>query len=245
MEGPMLPDSPLKRQFRPRLIPTLVTLPLLALMVWASFWQYGRAMEKKALDEQFEQSTNQISELPNALEGHRYQRIVIHGRPIADTQVLLDGMTHEGQVGYRVLLPVELADGRWVLVDRGFIAASANRSVLPNVLYDLPPKAIGEFRGRLADLPKPGVTLTPSAEIGWPRRMLYPNFDELSAVLNHPVVPAILLLDQTEPQGFVRDWHPGGMSVERHLAYAIQWAAMALALLVLFAVSQRQVVENK
>lgn len=236
----MLPESPGQRQFRPRLIPTLIVLPLLAIMIWASHWQYTRAQDKKALDEQFEHSTSVLTNLPYSIEKHRFERVRISGVAMPDTQILLDGMTHSGQVGYRVLMPVELSDGRWLLIDRGFVEGGSDRKVLPNVQFEGFKNTPQSFTGRLDDLPKPGVVMAPSTEFGWPRRVLYPDFNQLTTILNHPLVPMVVLLDPSEPQGFVRDWHPGGMSVERHLAYAFQWAGLALALLALFVVSQRR-----
>ena len=236
----MLPESTLQRQFRPRLIPTLLTVPLLVIMIWASHWQYTRAQDKKALDEKFEHASVVLSELPTSLDGHRFERVKIHGQAMPDTQILLDGMTHAGQVGYRVLIPIELEDGRWLLVDRGFIDGGSDRRLLPNVRFEAVKGLSQSFVGRIDDLPKPGVMMAPSGEFGWPRRVLYPDFKQLSTILNHSLIPMVLLLDSSQPQGFIRDWHPGGMSVERHLAYSFQWAGLALALFSLYVVSQRR-----
>ena len=43
--------------------------------------------------------------------------------------------------------------------------------------------------------------------------------------------------DSAEPDGFVRDWKPSGLTPERHLGYAFQWFALALTLAVLVLVS--------
>jgi surfeit locus 1 family protein len=45
-----------------------------------------------------------------------------------------------------------------------------------------------------------------------------------------------VLLDPQAPDGYVRDWHPPGMSPARHWSYAIQWWSFAALALVLWGV---------
>jgi surfeit locus 1 family protein len=49
-------------------------------------------------------------------------------------------------------------------------------------------------------------------------------------------LPAVLLLDPDQPDGFVRDWPrpTGGLAPALHLGYALQWFAFALIALVLW-----------
>jgi surfeit locus 1 family protein len=63
--------------------------------------------------------------------------------------------------------------------------------------------------------------------------------NELSAALARPLEPRIVLLDASEPDGYVRDWHPPGMQPIRHWAYAIQWWAFAVVTLIFWAVVSR------
>jgi cytochrome oxidase assembly protein ShyY1 len=46
----------------------------------------------------------------------------------------------------------------------------------------------------------------------------------------------MLLLDPGAADGYVRDWQPPGLAPARHWAYAIQWWAFALTLIVLWIV---------
>ena len=57
---------------------------------------------------------------------------------------------------------------------------------------------------------------------------------DLASALGHPLASRQLLLNAGEPQGYVRDWHPGGIGPERHLSYAIQWWGFAALALVLY-----------
>ena len=142
-------------------------------------------------------------------------------------------MTHDGRVGYRVLTPLRTSLGL-VLVDRGWIAAPARREELP----DLPVTAeVRVVTGRIDDLPRAGIELKTSDGVGWPRRLSYPDLSALRRIYAAPVAPSIILLDAAAPDGFLRDWRPGGLPPERHFGYAVQWYGLSLALLVLFLVA--------
>ena len=44
----------------------------------------------------------------------------------------------------------------------------------------------------------------------------------------------VLLLDKDQPGGFVREWNPVVVGPERHVGYAVQWFALAAALVILY-----------
>jgi len=55
--------------------------------------------------------------------------------------------------------------------------------------------------------------------------------------LAHTLVhdPLVLLLDETDPGGFVREWKPVyGITPDKHRAYAAQWFTLALVLLLIY-----------
>jgi len=218
------------RVFVPRLVPTLLLLPALAGLVALGQWQLGRAAEKRALEAAFARGDDAPAALPAAPDAAaRYLRVDARGHYLATRQFLLDNITQGGVVGYRVLTPLECDDGVLLLVDRGWVAAGANRARLPDI-------AVGdgerEVTGRLDLPPQAGIRLAATAESGWPRRMSFPRTEALAAALGRPVYPRLLLLDPAAPDGYLRVWRPGGMPPERHLGYAVQWFALALTLLI-------------
>ena len=46
-----------------------------------------------------------------------------------------------------------------------------------------------------------------------------------------------MLLDAAEPDGFARNWSPGEFPPVRHIGYAVQWFGLALALAVIYVVT--------
>jgi surfeit locus 1 family protein len=68
----------------------------------------------------------------------------------------------------------------------------------------------------------------------------FPSHAELAQLLNESSWTAateLILLDPGEPDGFVRTWAPPGFPPIRHLGYAVQWFGLALALLVIYVVT--------
>jgi cytochrome oxidase assembly protein ShyY1 len=47
----------------------------------------------------------------------------------------------------------------------------------------------------------------------------------------------LVLLDPGEPDGYVRHWTAPGFPPMRHIAYAVQWFALALTLAVIYVVT--------
>ena len=60
----------------------------------------------------------------------------------------------------------------------------------------------------------------------------YPRLAERLSELS--LVPATVRLGSDQPHGYVRAWPGPPMSADKHTAYAVQWFAMAGAVLILF-----------
>jgi surfeit locus 1 family protein len=228
-----------KRSFAPPIWAVGVTAFGLAVFVSLGCWQLGRAQQKQALFDAFTSGSEDtvdaagrgFDELP------RYQRVRLRGTYDSTRQILLDNMpSATGRPGYRVVTPLERADGRgWVLVDRGWVSLGVTRDDLPDVAVDPGER---ELAGTLDELPIPGVRVGPAAApgaAGWPRVLLFPTEADVESTLGVEVESRIILLDAGVPDGFERKWRPAlGFGPERHLGYAVQWFAFALVAIVLF-----------
>jgi surfeit locus 1 family protein len=229
------------RQFKPALLGTALALAGVALGVRLGMWQIDRALQKTALIAQFEKGAATTVDLDaaNGAALPRYQRVHFSGHYDARHQVLLDNMpSQQGQAGFRVLTPMELAGGGWLLVDRGWVPMGATRSELPAT--DVA-ETSREIFGRLDDLPEPGVRLSGQAADGlpttWPQVMNFPRHDDLERVLGRPLQARIVRLDAAQPDGYERAWTPSfGFGPQRHLGYAVQWFALAVAVVVIYLV---------
>ncbi len=205
----------------------------------AGMWQMDRAEQKQEIFAVFlaggsETVRNQLVTNEDA-DAAIYQRFSISGRYDGAHQVLLDNMMFDGHNGYQVLTPMRFGNEA-VLVNRGWVPANPDRSILPDISVDDRPRKI---TGRLNRLPRPGLRLDApdiAAEFPWPRRLLFPQAPELMTQIGYAVYSYQILLDPEITDGFVRDWTPQLMSPEKHLAYAIQWFLLGLTLLVIYCI---------
>jgi len=132
-----------------------------------------------------------------------------------------------------VLTPLMTVFGP-VLVNRGWLPASADRQRLPEIEVAADVRTI---RARLDRLPRPGIRLAPtqsSADEPWPRRLLYPEAGQLRDALGLDVPGYQLLLLPGEPDGYLRDWRPAVMGPDKHVGYAVQWFSFTAAITVLY-----------
>ena len=226
-------------------------LALIAVLLFAQLgrWQWHRAAEKTALAAAFAAGTNAPA---SPLGGRttaslpRYAQLIVSGHYDPARQFLLDNMSEGGQAGYEVLTPLRLEDGRWLLVNRGWVALpEGRRERLPDLAMNSPLRL--QVRGRLDVLPVTGLAAgraPPPPDSSWPKRTSFPTTAQLGAALGENVEPRQLLLAATEPFGFRRDWRGAsdGFGPMRHLAYAVQWwgfGALSVFLYVLLNLERR------
>jgi len=227
-------------------LPTLAVVVLTPVLIGLGFWQLDRARQKRELIDAFEHGGGAAQTLDEALarglDGSRYQRVHVEGHYEGARQFLLDGqIIGEGEIGFDVLTPFVLGDGRGtILVNRGFVPQDADRKPRVDIGVN---DAERRVQGRVARLPRAGIKLGPASESSsqaWPRVMLYPERGELEAALGAPLLEPILWLDEGEPDGYARHWQVTDMTPERHVAYALQWFAFAATLVVIWFILRRR-----
>jgi len=229
------------RVFAPRLVTTVVTLGVLAILILLGRWQLHRAEEKRVLYSEFARGAEATLEVTAATPHlSRYQHVKVTGHYDRSRQLLIDNMSNTaGQAGYFVVTPFGLKNGGWVLVNRGWVPMGASRRILPAI--DVPGDE-RSLRGRADDLPRPGIQLGQRVALADPYPIVasFPTLAEVSALYRDlRLAPAaeVLLLDPDQPGGYLRQWAAPGFPPMRHLAYAVQWFALALALVVIYGVT--------
>lgn len=229
--------------FSPPIWATIGLISACGLFTWAGFWQLDRGAQKHELLAAFDASLNTELQTELVTDGSaiesRYRRIEISGEYDAQHQILLDSMLHKGRPGYYVLTPLHTPKNI-ILVNRGWVPADPDRSVLPELSVAEDERRV---TGRLDLLPRPGVKLAPpvpTANAPWPRRLLFPSVQEISEQLGAQAYALQLLLDADNANGFVRDWRPAIIGPEKHLGYAIQWFGLAITLVIIYIVVNRK-----
>ena len=236
--------SPEKRYFRPTLWPTLATLLVVPGLLWLGLWQLDRASQKQDLDARF---FAQLQQEPAKLDGNivdsvfhseawRYRRVTGSGRYLA-RHFFLDNRTYRGVAGYQVLTPLEIEHETdlGVIVNRGWIPLGSSRRTLPTISV---PDEIVVLRGH-SRIPGESFLLGEAGyrSDAWPRVVQNLDLAQMEKALRIRLLPFVVELDPEEQHGFERHWQPyGGLRPERHRAYAFQWFALALTLVVIYVI---------
>lgn len=223
-----------------KIVLTMVYLMLLTLVLSLSHWQWRRAEQKRAWLQQQEQAVNaeaiQLSaDSPDDAERLRYRKVRVIGYYDSAHQFLLDNQVSSGKAGYFVLTPLRLSGtDKAVLVNRGWLPWQHGRTVLQDLSVS---STAATLNGRINKFPSVGVKLT-GAEIpanGWPSLVQVVDTEILANKLGYRLFPFQLELNEQEPGGFKRSWQTAAvMQPEQHIAYAVQWLALALTLTALF-----------
>jgi surfeit locus 1 family protein len=216
---------------RPRLVPTLATVAAVAACIAAGQWQQGRMHAKQALRAQYDEATRAatvpLAGLPADADwtALRYRPVAATGEYLPQQQVFIDNKVQAGRVGFHVVTPLRMRDGRVVLVDRGWIAQQASRSELPRAP---PPAGEVTVHGRIALAPSAYLELKPDATAGPIRQNLDPA--RFAAATGLPVLPAIVeaTAAPVPDDGLVRAWPAPDFGIETHRIYMVQWYSFAL-----------------
>ncbi|MFZ2727328.1 MAG: SURF1 family protein [Methylococcaceae bacterium] len=226
--------------FKFALVPTLVYLCLLPVLISLGLWQWHRADEKRdLLQAQALRLSSEVMNLAaiaqNPLPELRYQRVQVAGHYDSTHSFLLDNQISAGKAGYLVLTPFIPDDAsKAVLINRGWLEANSNRSVLPNLPLIEGQKLI---QARLNSFPSVGIIIE-GAQIpseAWPSLVQVANAEPLSKKLGYALRDFQLELDSNQPDGFKRDWQTTTLMLpQQHIAYALQWFGLALTLTLLF-----------
>jgi surfeit locus 1 family protein len=218
----------------------LLALGLIAMLVSLGRWQLQRAAEKRVLFDSF--AAAGAASHPIDLQSPpaaRYSHVEAVGSFDATRQILIDNMVEAGRAGYFVITPFALAGGGWVLVNRGWVPLGATRAARPAIPVAGDQRTI---RGRADNLPSPGIRMGVPAPLAPPYPVVaaYPTRAEIAQLLKESAWTSatdLILLDADQPGGYVRNWAPPGFPPIRHIGYAIQWFALALALAVIYVVT--------
>ncbi len=222
------------RRFRPGWLPTLVVAVLLPALVLLGFWQLARAEEKRQLlasyDARRTADPMPISELENIAD-KAYRRVHLSGHFDAEHSVLLDNRTRDGKAGVELLQPFyDQASNLWLLVNRGWLPWPDRRTPTQ---YTTSPTM--ESLDAWVYVP-PGATFQLQADAPsnqWPLLVNAVHPQALWQQLGRTGLAYEVRLEPS-PAAYQADWPVVAMGPERHQAYAVQWFALAAALLGLF-----------
>ncbi|HUJ02696.1 MAG TPA: SURF1 family protein [Rhizomicrobium sp.] len=221
--------------FRPMLVPTLWSVPLFAILTGLGLWQIHRLHWKLALIAALHAN---IAAPPIALDralalgdAAQYHRVELAGEFDHDKEAYVFTTGEHGDPVYHVITPLILANGKAILVDRGYV---------PPGLRDPGYRAYGQIAGPrhivgVWRVPDPPGLFTPAPDLK--NRIWYAR--DVNGIAKADGValaaPVLVEADATPNPG---GWPKGGQTVVKlrndHLQYAITWLALAEALLIMY-----------
>jgi len=223
-----------------RILVLLATVVGVAATARLGLWQLDRAAQKQALQAQRDAQAHARAlsavDLPTTagrdtttLLGRRVQ---LQGRWMVDATVYLDNRPLHGQPGFAVLTPLLLADGRAIVVLRGWLPRDAadRTRIAP---YHTP-EALVEVSGRVA--PPPSRQYELGAEVPGPIRQNL-DLERHGREIRRPLEPITVVQEPTAAgpaDGLRRDWPPPTSDMHKNYGYAFQWFALSALIAVLY-----------
>jgi cytochrome oxidase assembly protein ShyY1 len=210
-------------------------------LVRLGLWQLDRAGEKLAEQASYTESgqlqATPISAVPvagRALDAlqHQNRRVRLAGEYLNDRSIFLIYQTYEQQPGFEIVTPFRSADEDMiVLVSRGWSGINSYEELAATL-----PKITGPqvLEGQLY---VPTATEAERANIAgnaerWPLLLRYLNSADISPHFQSPLFPYVVRLAPEQPGVLIRHWPQVLVASNRNFSYALQWFAMALAVLI-------------
>jgi surfeit locus 1 family protein len=218
---------------------TLAALGTAALTARLGLWQLDRAAQKVALQASIDArmhlpplDAGALATTVRQAEAQHFREVMLAGRWSPSHTVYLDNRQDPaGRSGFIVVTPLVLADGRAVLVQRGWLARDAqDRTRLPALRT---PEGDVTVAGRLAPPPAKLFEFE-SGDRGLIRQNL--DLDAFARETGLRLVPTSV--QQAGPSspadGLQRDWPVPGSGVATHYGYAFQWFGLSALVLILY-----------
>lgn len=217
----------------------LILLPAaFAVLLALGTWQVQRLAWKEGLLASIEQRSHaepvSIAAIETAHESGEpieYRTAYATGRYLNDSERHFFA-TFNGETGYYVYTPMQIDDGRYLFINRGFVPYDLkNPDTRPESLLEGVQRVSGLARQRLSE--RPSVMVPDNDEAA--NIFYWKDLDRMATSAGLPleqVLPFFLDADATSVAGGLPR---GGVTVinlpNSHLQYAVTWYGLALALL--------------
>jgi surfeit locus 1 family protein len=205
-------------------------------MVQLGNWQLSRAQEKESRQERLDRLSQEPAiVLPDSavkLEDFQYHQVEAGGEYVPEHTIYLDNKIYKGIAGYQIVTPLRIGNSAMhVLVNRGWIAATRDRSKLPEVAT---PGGKIVVSGIATTAMQKTLELSPDQVSG----QVWENLDleRYRSSTGLKLQPVMILQKDQLNDGLVREWTRPDSGSAKNIGYALQWFAMALAVLIIYLV---------
>lgn len=219
--------------FRPKWIGFhLVVVVAIVAMVNFGLWQFRRLDERRdfnaVVEARYDAPLVPLADLlvPGAdPEDLAWRPVTVSGTYLPDETILVVNRFQNGRAGMNVVVPLDVGDGRTVLVNRGFVPLADD---------SIPPIPATEVfvAGRLRPAEERGFGQLSDPADGELREVQRVDIDRLAPQLPGEVAPMYVDAATTDPPEvgpFPEPVIAPDLSEGNHLSYAIQWFIFSVA----------------
>ncbi len=199
-------------------------------------WQLGRAAEKArrqaVLENLAAEPAVRVPATAIDADDFEFRKVEVSGEFEPRQTIYLDNKTLGGKVGFEIVTPLRIdASERYVLINRGWLAANPKRSDLPVVAT---PTGTVLITGTAVIPSKKILELSEQTNEGAIRQNLVLERYRASSGLD--VQPIVIQQTGAADDGLLRSWARPDAGIAKHQGYAFQWFALALTIVVLYLV---------
>ena len=227
-------------EFKFKLLPTIATLLILPILVGLGFWQLDRAQQKTEIRNLLltrsvepEVTIGATIESTSELE---FRRVRVSGTWDQEREFLLDNQVLNSRVGFNVITPLIFSGNKSaVLVNRGWVPASPDRTQLPDTYVNNSETTISGMVTIPDSNPFVLEDPPPLDPDRWQRIWQTIDLTRFSEAVPYKIQGFVIELDPNSESGFERKpWEFEDDWIYRHKAYAFQWFALSTALVVIY-----------
>lgn len=233
--------------FKPKLIPTLFTIPALITLIALGVWQLQRLEWKETLIERLTTRAEAPAEgLPPgdlSLEEWEFRKVMMRGHFLHDQELFLLNRSLNGNPGLHVITPFRRTDvpnAPIVLVNRGWVPFEGkDRSLRPDGLIpgETTVEGLVRFQRPITGLQR--VFLPPNE----PENNVWYSIDqgEMASALEEPLTNFYVVDGNNQVPGKFPVGRQWTLDIRNnHLEYALTWFFMAIVLSVIYVLFHRQ-----
>lgn len=212
-----------------------LTIVFVVACVELGFWQLRRLEERKtrnaAISSHIHGPAVPIESVLSDPTTLAYRRVTVHGRFDASQQVALGGRALNDRPGSDLLTPLVTADGRALIVNRGFVPLGVDRSKA------VPPTGDVTVSGMLLPTELRGLFGQKEPPTGHITTVVRVDVGRIGQQLPYALLAPVYMLEsaqqpaQTSGLPVIEPYTPD-LSNGPHLSYAIQWFMFAAGALI-------------
>lgn len=237
----MTATAPETKRFRLGLWPTVIAIPMFIVLVGLGSWQVQRLAWKTEIiayrEAMLAEPAVALTDDDGVIE---FRRVLVEGEFLHDKEIYL-AANRDGRFGFQVITPLRRRDGTHVLVSRGWIPPGMREPWLREESRIL---GMVQIEGVIRTNPGRS-SLSPENDL----EKNYWFWRDFAAMATYAGIDAPPFMIEAGPKA-----NPGGVPIGRefkvelrneHLQYVIIWYSLAVALVVIFVLSQRVVKEDE